>query len=327
MASKQPILRMEQIDKWFSGVHELDHVDFDLYEGEVHVLLGENGAGKSTLMKILSGSLPPDSGRSFVQGKLVTDLTRETARAMGIGMVCQELSLVPNLAVAENIHKGRRPGTQLGLVDWRSVSQGAAEHLKLLQMSIDPDVLVRSLDVAEQQLTEIARVLGKQPSILLLDELTSALSDMEHERLFEIIRRSRERGVAIVYVSHRPAEVPQIAQRGTVLRDGRRIATTRTEEVTEERLIQMMVGRQLIRRRGWCGGHAGGCPDHGGPRQRPQPPQRKSCLAACDPGHSDHLGGRVRPVATPALRRLSAPGRFGDAICHQQLDLRTGAAA
>lgn len=245
MASDEPILRMQQIDKRFPGVHALDHVDFDAHEGEVHVLLGENGAGKSTLMKILSGSLAPDSGRIFIRGRPVSDLTPETARELGIGMVYQELSLVPSLSVAENVYLGRLPRNRMRLVDWPTLHQRTREHLAELRVDIDPAVRVRSLDVASQQLTEIARVLAWNPRILLLDEPTSALSDAERERLFEIIGRLRQRGVAIVYISHRLGEVSQIGQRVTVLRDGKRIATLPVEEVTQERLIQMMVGRRL----------------------------------------------------------------------------------
>ncbi len=245
MASDEPILRMEQIDKRFPGVHALDHVDFDAHEGEVHVLLGENGAGKSTLMKILSGSLSPDSGRIFIRGRPVSDLTPETARELGIGMVYQELSLVPSLCVAENVYLGRLPRNRMRLVDWPTLHQRTREHLAELRVDIDPTARVRTLDVASQQLTEVARVLGWNPRILLLDEPTSALSDAERERLFEIIGRLRQRGVAIVYISHRLGEVSQIGQRVTVLRDGKRIATLPVEEVTQDRLIQMMVGRRL----------------------------------------------------------------------------------
>lgn len=245
MASDEPVLRMEQIDKRFPGVHALDHVDFDVHQGEVHVLLGENGAGKSTLMKILSGSLAPDSGRIFIRGRPVSNLTPETARELGIGMVYQELSLVPSLSVAENVYLGRLPRNRMQLVDWPSLHRRTRQHLAELRVDIDPTTRVRTLDIASQQLTEVARVLACNPSILLLDEPASALSDAERERLFEIIGRLRQRGVAIVYITHRLGEVSQIGQRVTVLRDGKRIATLPVEEVTKDRLIQMMVGRRL----------------------------------------------------------------------------------
>jgi len=240
-----PLLRMEQIDKRFPGVHALDHVDFDLYEGEVHVLLGENGAGKSTLMKILTGLLPKDSGRIFIRGQEVRELNPEQAQALGIAMVYQELSLVPSLSVAENIFLGRLPRNRLGMVDWPETYRHARQTLADLGVQIDPQAQVRQLDVAEQQLTEIARILAKQPKILLLDEPTSALSDTERERLFKIIQRLRARGVGIVYISHHLAEIPLIGQRVTVLRDGRLIGTLPVQQADEESLVRMMVGRQL----------------------------------------------------------------------------------
>jgi len=236
---------MEQIDKQFPGVHALDHVDFDLYAGEVHVLLGENGAGKSTLMKILSGSIPKDEGRIFIRGQEIYHLTPERAQALGIGMVYQELSLVPHLTVAENIFLGQLPKTKLGIVNWPEIMRQAQKSLADLGVEIDPRLEVRQLEVAEQQLTEIARVLTRRPQILLLDEPTSALSDTERGRLFEIIDRLRSRGVGIVYISHRLAEVPLVGQRVTVLRDGRLIGTLPVEEAQEDKLVHMMVGREL----------------------------------------------------------------------------------
>jgi ABC-type sugar transport system ATPase subunit len=243
--SRQPLLKMEQIDKQFPGVHALDHVDFDLYAGEVHVLLGENGAGKSTLMKILSGSIPRDEGRILIRGQEIQHLTPERARELGIGMVYQELSLVPHLTVAENIFLGKWPKTRLGVVDWLEMNRQAGQSLAELGVDLDPRLEVRQLDVAEQQLTEIARVLTRRPEILLLDEPTSALSDTERGRLFEIIDRLQRRGVGIVYISHRLVEVPLIGQRVTVLRDGHVIGTLPVQEAEEDILVHMMVGRQL----------------------------------------------------------------------------------
>jgi len=245
MESRQPLLKMEQIDKQYPGVHALDHVDFDLYAGEVHVMLGENGAGKSTLMKILSGSIPKDEGRIFIRGQEIHHLTPERAQALGIGMVYQELSLVPHLTVAENIFLGQLPKTKLGIVNWPEIMRQAKKSLTDLGVNIDPHLEVRQLEVAEQQLTEIARVLTRRPKILLLDEPTSALSDTERGRLFEIIDRLRGRGVGIVYISHRLAEVPLIGQRVTVLRDGHLIGTLSVEEAQEDKLVHMMVGREL----------------------------------------------------------------------------------
>jgi ABC-type sugar transport system ATPase subunit len=241
----ETILQMAEIDKRFPGVHALDHVDFNLREGEVHVLLGENGAGKSTLMKVLSGSIRPDSGRISIMGRDISFLSPETAHEMGIGMVYQELSLVPALSVAENIFLGKLHRTRLGTVDWATIRAEAAKILEDLGLSIDPKTEVRRLDVAEQQLTEIARILTAQPKIVLLDEPTSALSDAERERLFALIDRLRRRGVGIVYISHRLAEVPLVAQRVTVMRDGKVIATLDVQDADEPTLVGMMVGRKL----------------------------------------------------------------------------------
>lgn len=243
--SKEPILRMEGIDKRFPGVHALDHVDFDLLPGEVHVLLGENGAGKSTLMKILSGSISRDSGSIFINGEEVGKLSPEQSKKLGIGMVYQDLSLVPSLSAGENIFLGRLPKNRLGLVDWRRTWQQAGESLQELGVKLNPRMLVRNLDVAEQQLTEIARVLASRPQILLLDEPTSALSDDERDQLFEIIRRLRDRGQSIVYISHRLGEVPRVGDRVTVLRDGQKIGTLPVEEASEDQLVKMLVGREL----------------------------------------------------------------------------------
>ena len=245
MGDSQPILRMVQIDKRFPGVHALDHVDFELQQGEVHVLLGENGAGKSTLMKVLSGSLRADSGQIFLHGKEIHSLSPEHARELGIGMVYQELSLVPALSVAENIFLGKPHRSKLGAIDWRRIYREAERSLAELGVEIDPKREVRRLDVAEQQLTEIARVLTAQPKIVLLDEPTSALSDAERERLFALIHRLRQRGVGIVYISHRLAEVPLVGQRVTVMRDGKVIGNLPVAQADEQTLVSMMVGRRL----------------------------------------------------------------------------------
>ncbi len=246
MQQERPLLSMEGIDKRFPGVHALDQVDFDLREGEVHILLGENGAGKSTLMKILSGSLRCDSGRIFIHGKEIHGLNPEQAKQQGIGMVYQELSLVPALSVAENVFLGKMPVNEMRLIDWKKVHEKTKTILEDLGVTgISPKTIVRKLDVAEQQLVEIAKVLSAEPKILLLDEPTSAISDAERDRLFLIIERLKEKKVGIVYISHRLAEVPMIGQRVTVLRDGKVIGSLSVAEVDKDRLISMMVGRCL----------------------------------------------------------------------------------
>ena len=245
MAEPETLLRLEEIDKRFPGVQALDRISLDLRAGEVHVLLGENGAGKSTLMKILSGEYAPDSGRVVVKGEELARLTPALAARHGIGLVHQELSLVPALSVAENIFLGRPPRGRFRRIDWAKANDRARDALARLGVAIDPRTEVRRLEVAEQQLVEILRVLERNPEILLLDEPTSALSDTERARLFQVIARLKQRGVGIIYISHHLSEVPLIADRVTVLRDGRVVATLPANEADEAKLISMMVGRRL----------------------------------------------------------------------------------
>ena len=245
MADTSFLLKAEAVDKSFPGVHALDKVDFDLKPGEVHVLLGENGAGKSTLMKIFSGTLTKDKGRVLIQDKEVDIENPHRARNLGIGMVYQELSSVPSLSVAENIFLGRLPKRSTGTVHWSRLFKEAKNLFDDFGVHVDPQQRVRALGMAERQLVEIAKALSINVKILLLDEPTSALSDEERERLFDIIRHLQEKGVGIIYVSHRLDEVPHIGQRVTVLRDGKNIGTLSVKQADESALIRMMVGRDL----------------------------------------------------------------------------------
>ncbi|MDP3011491.1 MAG: sugar ABC transporter ATP-binding protein [Candidatus Hydromicrobium sp.] len=241
-----PVLQVKGLDKSYIGVHALDHVDFDLNEMEIHALLGENGAGKSTFMKILDGSVIKDGGRIFINGQEVNITNPHQAQQLGIGMVYQELSLIPNLTVAENIFLGRWPRRKLfKSVDWRQIYRQSKEALKRLGVSIDVKERVNNLGMGERQLTEIARAISMNVKILLLDEPTSALSDEERERLFAMVRALKETGVSIIYVSHRLSEVPQICDRVTVLRDGKKIDTLPVNQADESTLIRMMVGRNI----------------------------------------------------------------------------------
>lgn len=241
-----PVLQVEGLDKSYPGVHALDHVDLDLYEMEIHGLLGENGAGKSTFMKILNGSVIKDGGRIFIHGQEVNIANPHYAQQLGIGMTYQELSLIPNLTVAENIFLGRWPRRRLfKAVNWRQIFTRSKEVLEKLGVSINIKEQVNNLGMGERQLTEIAKVISMNMKILLLDEPTSALSDEERERLFSMMKALKETGISIIYVSHRLSEVPLICDRVTVLRDGKKIDTLPVDQADEETLIRMMVGRDV----------------------------------------------------------------------------------
>jgi ribose transport system ATP-binding protein len=238
-------LRLEGIGKRYPGVQALRGVDVTLRPGEVHVLLGENGAGKSTLVKILAGVVAPDAGRIVMAGEAHARLTPELAHRLGIGLVHQELSLVPGLSVAENISLGRMPRSRFGLIDWGAARRQAERALGELGVAIDPQRLTGTLEVAQQQLIEIARVLAREPRVLLLDEPTSALSEAERARLFAVVARLRARGVAVLHISHHLAEVAEIGDRVTVLRDGRLAGTLAAAAATPADLVELMVGRRL----------------------------------------------------------------------------------
>lgn len=239
-----PVLQVEGLDKSYLGVHALDHVDFDLYDNEVHAILGENGAGKSTFMKILDGSVLKDGGKIFIKGKEVKITNPYRAQQLGISMVYQELSLMPNLTVAENIFLGRWLRRKIfQTVDWRQMFARSKNVLEKLGVNINVKERVGNLGMGERQLVEIARAISMDVKILLLDEPTSALSDEERERLFSMINALKKTGVSIIYVSHRLSEIPKICDRVTVMRDGKKIDTLPIDKTNEEILIRMMVGR------------------------------------------------------------------------------------
>jgi ABC-type sugar transport system ATPase subunit len=239
------MLELEGAGKTYPGVRALQGVDLGVERGEVHALLGENGAGKSTLMKVVAGAVTPDAGQMTVGGSPVPLGSLEAARASGVALVYQDLSLVPQLSVGENVLLGRWPATRWRTVAWEELHAAARRHLGRIGLDVDPRRRVDELGMAERQLVEIAKALSGDVRVLLLDEPTSALSDPEARRLFGIVRDLTASGVAVVYVSHRLPEVLDIADRISVLRDGQLVGTVRAAEVDEARLAKMMVGRTL----------------------------------------------------------------------------------
>ena len=239
------ILDMRQIQKTFPGVVALDHVDFELRKGEVHVLLGENGAGKSTLVKILSGAYQKTDGRIFLNGGEVHIKNPRHARELGIGIIYQELNLVPHLSAAENIFLGREPVRASGVIDRKEMVRAAQEILDTLGVDIPSRLPVKDLGVAQKQMVEVAKALSLDARILIMDEPTSALTVHEIKELFATIRRLKRKGVSIVYISHRLEELFEIGDRVTVLRDGKKIGTQAVRDVTRSGLIRMMVDREL----------------------------------------------------------------------------------
>ncbi|HEY6057512.1 MAG TPA: sugar ABC transporter ATP-binding protein, partial [Candidatus Limnocylindrales bacterium] len=232
------------ISKRFGATQALDRVSFDLLPGEVHALVGENGAGKSTLVKILAGVHQPDEGRIAVDGRETTIHGPADSRRLGIAVVHQEPSLFPDLTVAENVFMGHPPGGRLSIA-WGEMRRSAGRLFDELGVRLDVGAQVRGLSMADQQLIEIAKALSLDARVLILDEPTASLSAHEVERLFSIVRRTRERGVAILFVSHRLDEVFDLSDRATVLRDGRHVITARTAELTTGDLVRHMVGRAV----------------------------------------------------------------------------------
>ena len=242
------VLRMEGIRKAFPGVVALDGVDLEVRRGEVHVLLGENGAGKSTLMKVLSGAHSSDSGRIWIEEREVRIDGPRRAREMGIGIIYQELTLVPGLTVAENVFLGREARLAPGLVDRPTMIAAAQRLLSHVGATFDAGGLVAGLSIAQRQLVEIAKALSLDARILVMDEPTSALSDRETRALFAAIRGLTAKGVSIIYISHRLDEIFEIGDRVTVLRDGRHVATLETRTADRRELVRLMANRELDER-------------------------------------------------------------------------------
>ncbi len=248
MSEQNLILRVEGVSKAFPGVQALSNVDLELAPGEVLALVGENGAGKSTLMKILSGAYRKDAGRIFVDGREVEITGPRHAQQLGIAIIYQEFNLSPNLSAAANIFLGReprRPGPGRLFVDRRRMEQEAQKLLDRIGARILASTLVRNLSVAERQMVEIAKALAVDARIIIMDEPTSALGEDEVEKLFEVIRTLKQQRIGVIFITHRLEEIFRIADRVVVLRDGARVGGMPIQEATPEKVIQLMVGREV----------------------------------------------------------------------------------
>jgi ribose transport system ATP-binding protein len=243
--SQEAVLILRDINKSFSGVQVLNGIQFDLFAGEVHCLVGENGAGKSTLIKIMSGAYQPDHGTIIYQGRSLRNLTPRWARENGINAIYQEIDLIPSLNAAENISLGNEPLKANGNIDWKAVRQRAAQILEDMGAQIDLDIPVSGLKVAYQQMVAIAKALSLNSKVLILDEPTAVFTSSEVELLFEIIRRLKSQGIAIVYISHHLDEIFRIGDRVTVLRDGNLIRNGPIAEFDKNMLVKAMVGREI----------------------------------------------------------------------------------
>ncbi|MCA9017537.1 MAG: sugar ABC transporter ATP-binding protein, partial [Planctomycetaceae bacterium] len=284
-ATSAPRLRFQGITKRFGTVTALDEISFDLKAGEIHTLLGENGAGKSTLIKILGGIYQPDQGEIWLDQDQVTLRNVADADRQKIRLIHQELSLAPNLSVAENIFLGREP-VSWGILRRRQMNRQAEELIARLELSEISDVtaIVSDLSTAQQQLVEIARALSQEARILILDEPTSSLSEVEVEALFKTLRRLRGQGVGIIYISHRMEEITRLSDRITVLRDGKTVGTAKTEDVDTATLIQWMVGRDIK-------------------EHFPRPPYRPGAVAL-----------KVTELSNPQVHDISFEVRYGEVL-------------
>lgn len=238
-------LELKDISKQFPGVKALDGVGFNLHAGEVHALCGENGAGKSTLMNILSGNLRPDAGVITINEEKIILHDTQAAFNAGIAIVYQHLSLVENMSVAENIYANQQPCNRVGIIDFKLLYQNTNQLLQQLNIDIKPWILISKLSPAQKQMIEIAKALSRKPQILIFDEPTASLTEQETTVLFNIISELKKKQVSIIYISHRLSEIFRIADRITVLKDGKTQGTFKNGELSEGELIKTMVGREI----------------------------------------------------------------------------------
>ena len=243
-ASEAPLLRMRGIQKSFPGVKALKGVDLSLHTGEVLALLGENGAGKSTLIKILGGAHQPDEGTIEIDGHAANVATPQSSQATGIGIIYQEFNLIPHLSARENIFLGQEPG-RISFIPKRDESAKARALFERIGVDVPVETECRQLSVAQQQIVEIAKTLAQDAHIIVMDEPSAALSPRETKGLFKVIEELKSHGIGIIYISHRLDEVFEVADRVTILRDGENIDTQPIDNLTRERMIELMVGRSL----------------------------------------------------------------------------------
>ncbi len=295
-----PLLECRRIGKRFGGVIALEDVDFTLYASEVHGVVGSNGAGKSTLMKILAGALPDHGGTVLLAGRPVDLSSPQAALAEGIAMVYQELSGIGQLSVAENLFLGRQPTTRFGLIDWKAIRRKAREHLGELGIEIDVGRRLDAYPLVIRQMVEIARGIHSGARVLILDEPTSALSPPETRRLFDLVRRLRALGVAIVFISHFIEEVLEICDRVTILRDGRRLATAETAGLDKHAVIRTMLGERAV----GSGQSAVGSEPFSRGTCAARPSAAGGGQSAVGGGQFDALALPPRTAAPPILRAL-----------------------
>ena len=245
--SKERILAMKNIDKSFPGVQALKDVDFNLNKGEVHALVGENGAGKSTLVKILNGIHKKDRGIIKYRGEKVEYKNPKEAMKAGLSIIHQELELIPHLSVAENIYLGREPKKGI-FIDYQKLYEITGKIIDKLGVNINPQEIVKNLNIGKKQMVEIAKAVSQNADVLVMDEPTSSLTNQEIDILFDLIERLKEQEISIIYISHRLEEVFEICDRVTVLRDGKKVDEVKVDKTNREKIIQMMVGRDIDER-------------------------------------------------------------------------------